>query len=116
VLPFDVSVSGISKVDGAVLFKLEPVWWPADWLREDSRFKDVDINLSYKDYFADLSVDELKIMHEQFKPTATAGVYKYEGWQERIQPILKELEEAIYDNSDIYAHFRVHVFEWESGY
>ena len=51
-----------------------------------------------------------------FKPVATEGVYEYDAWQERIQPILKELDEALYQNSDLYAHFKVHVFEWESGY
>lgn len=115
-MPFDVIVSGISKVDGEVLFKLEPVWWNAAWLGKDERFKEVDLNQSYYDYIAELSVDEVRKMHEHFKPVATEGVYEYDAWQERIQPILKELDEALYQNSDLYAHFKVHVFEWESGY
>ena len=115
-MPFGVIVTGISKVDGEDLFRLEPVWWNADWLRKDERFKQVDLNQSYYDYMAELSVEEVKQLHEHFKSVATEGVYKYDAWQERIQPIIKELEEALYRNPDLYAHIKVHVFEWESGY
>ena len=115
-MPFDVKVLGISKADGEVLFTIEPVWWDERKLRSNRRFKLINKDPGYRDYNAELSVDQLKKFHEQFRPEATAGVYKCEGWQERIQPIMKELDEALYDNSDQYTHFRVQVFEWESGF
>jgi len=76
----------------------------------------IDKDPGYRDYIAELSADQLKKLHEQFRPEATSGVYKSEGWQERIQPILKVSDEALYANSDQYAHFRVGVYEWESGF
>ena len=115
-MPFGVIVTGISRVDGEDLFRQEPVWWNSDWLRKDSRFRQVDLNQSYYDYIAELSVEEVKQLHEHFLPVATEGVYQFAAWQERIQPIIKVLEEALYQNADLYAHFKVHVFEWESGF
>ncbi len=115
-LAFDIKVSGISKANNETLFELELPWWDELQLRKDSRFKQEDIDQSYFDYIAYLSVDELRKLHEQFRAEATSGVYKDADWQKRIQPIMKELDEVIYASPDQYAYFRVHVYEWESGF
>ena len=94
---------------------MKPPWWDTNQLRKDNRFSESNDTGSYLDYDADVSVEEMKVIHEMFKPAATSGVFEYDKWQEVIQPMLKELDEALYSDSEKYSHFHVNVFEWESG-
>jgi hypothetical protein len=94
---------------------MEPQWWSAKQLENDERFV-VSNDGSYFDYDADLSIEEMKELHEEFKKAAVADVvYGLDQWQEIINPKLELLDKALYSQSDDYSHFHVTVFEWESG-
>ena len=114
-MAFAVLITGYSKDAGQVLLKVEPPWWYADQLRNDDRFAHTNETGSYSDYDADVSLEEMREIHEEFRLAATTGVYENHEWQARIQPMLKELDEALSAGSDAYSHFHICVFEWESG-
>ncbi len=94
---------------------MEPRWWDADQLRTDERFVKSNETGSYFDHDADLSVEEMREIHERFRKITSAGLYKHGQWREIIQPMLKELDEALYSGATDYSHFHIRVFEWESG-
>ncbi len=112
---FSVRIIGYSKETQEPSFEMEPPWWPKSDLMVDPRFRVSNDTGGYLDYDADLSVEEAREMHEQFKPEATRGVYEYSGWQKLIQPMLKELDLIFVARTHEFSHFRVNVFEWESG-
>lgn len=114
-MAFSVRIVGFSKGAGKVLLEMEPQWWDADQLQEDDRFIASNDTGSYFDFDADMSVEEMKEIHERFRPAATSGVFENDEWQEIIQPKLKNLDEALYSSSGNYSHFHINVFEWESG-
>lgn len=114
-MAYDVMIAGVSK-DGEPLFQLDPVlWWDSDELVEDDRFIMKQETSSYTDHVADFNLDDMRALHEHFRAYATQGVYADELWQENIQPIMKALDTALYKQPSLYDHFRVMVFEWESG-
>ena len=92
---------------------MEPQWWNAYKLKDDKRFIESNETGSYFDYDADFSVEEMRKMHEKFRPTD--GLYTGEGWQEIIRPMLEKIDEALYSRSEDYSHFHVTVFEWDTG-
>lgn len=94
---------------------MEPPWWPDREIREDPRFQASKTASGYLDYGAELSVEEARKMHERFRPRATTGVYEYSGWQEIIQPMLRDLDLVFGPRAHEFSHFHVGVFEWESG-
>ena len=114
-MAFSVRIIGISKKTGKALLDMEPQWWRANQLEDDERFV-MSNDGSYFDYDADLSIEEMKDLHEQFKRAAiTDTVYGSDQWQEIIQSKLELLDKALYSETDQYSHFHVTVFEWESG-
>ena len=113
-MAFSVRIKGITK-EGGVSFTLEPSWWDANELKRDDRFTVTNDTGSYDDYDADLSVEETRALHEQFREATVSGIYGVEGWQSRIRPILDVLDEALEVGNNKYSHFHVTVFEWESG-
>ena len=113
-MAFSVRFTGYTQGVKSKLLDLEIPWWDVDALREDSRFV-VSNQGGYWDYNANLSCEEARALHEQFKPRATRGVYEYGGWQKIIQPMLKELDSAFALPKSHFSHFHVSVFEWESG-
>jgi len=116
-MAFDVMVTGLAKDTGETLFELNPVvWWDADLLINSSRFTVSNETGSYADYDADLSIDDMRALHEHFRPAAKSGVFKWKEWQESIQPEMKELDTALYEQANQYDHFHVNVYEWESGF
>ena len=114
-MAFSVKISGISKKTGGEVFNMEPPWWNSDQLRKDERFVVSNETGSYFDYDADVSISEMRELHERFKLAATAGVYGSDQWREIKTPNLEKLDEVLYSRSDDYSHFHITVFEWESG-
>ena len=113
-MAFSVKIEGIAKKKGKVLLNMEPPWWDESNLINDERFVKSNEG-GYLDYDADVSLEEMREMHDRFRSAATRGVYACEEWQEIIQPMLREIEEALYIFGGLYSHFHINVFEWESG-
>jgi len=116
-MAFDVMVTGVAKDTGETLLEINPVvWWDTDALVNSNRFTVSNETGSYADFDADLSHEEMRVIHEYSRPAATSGVFEGEEWQESIQPEMKQLDQALYKQSDRYHHFHVTVYEWESGF
>ena len=114
-MAFAVRLEGFQGQVREPSFTLEPCWWPQNQLREDLRFSKSDGKDGYLDYTADLSVAEVRELHERFRANASQGTYDCPDWQKIIQPELAELDLVLGPQADEYSHFRVTVFEWESG-
>ena len=114
-MAFSVKISGISKETGDIILKMEPPWWNADQLSEDDRFVVSNDTGSYFDYDANVSVKEMRELHEEFRLAAVTGVYGCDGWQKVINPMIQRLDEALYSQPDVYSCFHITVFEWETG-
>jgi len=114
-MAFDVMITGLAKT-GETLLELNPVpWWDSELLLKDDRFTVSNETGSYADFDADFTVEAMRELHEYFRPAATAGVYGEKEWQKSIRPMMKELDQALYEQADRYAHFHVNVYEWETG-
>jgi hypothetical protein len=116
IMAFSVIIKGVSKGKRHVLFEVEPPWWDTDQLLDRVQFDASNETGSYFDYDADVSLEEMRGIHESFRNAATMGVYACDEWQERIQPMIRELDEALYERPDDYAYFHINIFEWESGF
>jgi hypothetical protein len=81
----------------------------------DERFSPILQTHGYLEYGADLSVNETRKLHQQFLPEARAETYRLCGWPEIIQPQIAALDVALSETGNQFSHFRVYVFEWESG-
>lgn len=114
-MAFAVRITGYPKNPAAPVFRMEPSWWPEKELREDPRFQPPQIANGYLDYAADLSAAEGRALHERFQLRAVRGEFASEEWQKVIRPMLDELALVFGERSEEFSHFRVVVFEWESG-
>lgn len=114
-MAFSVRLTGYARQTGEALFSIEPPWWPVSALRADARWGVPTIDCGYVDYHADLSVAATRVLHEQLKPKATQGVFADADWQSQIQPMLELLDTLFGVRATEFSHFRVTVFEWESG-
>lgn len=115
-MAFDVMITGIAKYTGKMLLELNPViWWDRDELMNDDRFTITNESGSYFDHDADFTVEGMRALHEHYRAAATSGVYGEKEWQESIAPMIKELDEALYRQTDQYDHVHVLVYEWETG-
>jgi len=109
-MAYSVRIKGVSKDKEQVLLDLQPFWWNTNELKRDKRFIESDDNTGYLDYIADLSLEEMRTLHERFREEATTSFHK-----DLFQPMLKELDEALYSRFDDYSHFHIKVYEWETG-
>lgn len=121
-MPFDVRITGVMKDsttdnDNQHFLRVEPPWWLTAELRDDDRFI-LSGNSSFRDYDAMLTIEEIRILHEQNKPAGMpgSGTYGDESWQKKIQPMMESMEKAFYTESNRYQCFHVHIFEWVSGF
>ena len=114
-MAFSVKIQGIAKKKGKVLLSMEPSWWDTHKFINDDRFMESKEG-GYLDYDADVSIEEMREIHEKFRPEANRLISGSVEWQKVIQPKLKELDDALYSRADEYSHFYMNVFEWESGY
>jgi hypothetical protein len=115
-MAFSVRIAGYSKDTGAEVYMLEPCWWDDRELMEDDRFTETSLNPGYLDYWARLSIVEMREIHEKYKNASKIGIYGSDDWQKRITPKIKELDDILYKRFNYYSDFVVTVFEWESGY
>jgi hypothetical protein len=113
-MAFAVRITGCGDDGAGPSFEMQPPWWPANALREDPRFR-ASVSDGYLDYDAVLSAEEIRALHDRFRPGATAGVYAWDDWQEIIRPLIAELDAALDPQAHQHAYFHVRVFEWESG-
>jgi len=119
-MSFDVRITGVlkdSSSDNQHFLRVEPPWWLTAELRDDERFT-LSGNSSFRDYNAELTIEEIRTLHEQNKPAGMpgSGTFGDESWQKKIQPIMEEMEKAFYQESDRYQYFQVFIFEWVSGF
>lgn len=113
-----IRLTGFSKKDGSQLLCIEPCWWVIGELNQNVKMNWVESNDtgSYRDDDADISVEEARTLHEQFKPYAFQGIYSLPDTHHFIKPDLDAIELAVGKGANEFAHFHVCVFEWDSGY
>lgn len=112
-----IRLIGISKADGSNLLRVEPTWWAIDEIDQVVKFNWIESNDtgSYTDFNADITVDEARTLHEHFKLHATRGMFSGVDTQEFIKPDLDAIEASVGARAVEFSHFRVCIFEWESG-
>jgi hypothetical protein len=107
-MPHDVQIVGYSRDTGQPAFEMIAEWWNAGGLMNDPRFKQaMQTSYAYLDYFADLSVKEVRVLHERFRAVAANTSY--------ISQKLTELDSVLNTRSDKFSHFQIRILEWESG-
>ena len=109
-MAYTVRINGVSKATGEILLNMDLYWWNSRELMNDERFIKSEENAGYLDYLADVTLEEMREIHERFRKEATTGFNK-----EVFQPMLKTLDEALYSRSDDYSYFRIIIYEWETG-
>ena len=114
-MAFSVRLTGYARQTGETLFRAEPPWWLASAFRADTRWCTPTIEDGYVDYHADLSVAAARALHEQHRSRATQGVFADADWQAIIRPLLDDLDNVFGRRASEFSHFRITVFEWESG-
>lgn len=87
----------VRQTDGSELLSIEPGWWPIDEMKNYVKFNWVESNEtgSYTYLDADISVDEARLLHEQFKPLAHLGRYASSDAQDFIKGDLEAIESAV---------------------
>lgn len=134
-----IRFSGVSKSDGAELFRIEPEWWVQSELGRHVSFKWIssDDTGSYSDSDADISIDEARILHDQFRPRlkkliayntkclksyekdagpdAALLAEEYAEYVSELQSHLTALDSAVGRDAEKFSHFHICIFEWDSG-
>lgn len=134
-----IMFSGISKSDGTELFRIEPDWWVPSEIGRNVRLKWIRTNDagSYSDSNANVSIDEARTLHEQFRPrleglieynteclddcrkdTDPGGALLAEEYAEYVSGLkshLTTLDLAVGRDAEKYSCFQICVFEWDSG-
>lgn len=65
-MAFDVMVTGVAKDTGETLLEINPVvWWDTDALVNSNRFTVSNETGSYADFDADLSHEEMRVIHDK---------------------------------------------------
>lgn len=137
-MAFSIRLTGIAK-DGSELFCIEPHWWSIAELHKNIKPKWTVTNDtgSYEDQDTDISIEEARILHEQFKPVlldlidfnskcvesektstdqyAALRLKEYVDYVAALHSHLQTIEAAIGANSAATSHFHLCIFEWESG-
>jgi hypothetical protein len=128
-------VTGIGK-DGAVLLSMEPHWWDIKKLEERVQLTWLSTSEpGYNDLDADITLDQAKTLHEQFKPkllelieTNSEAAESTKHLTENLDPPrenayakyvrelrsdLAELDAAFAENSSLYSRFHLLIYEWD---
>jgi hypothetical protein len=114
-MAFSVKITGYSKADGKTLMEIEPHWWSTKDLMQDNRFVKAHEGRRYYDYNADLSLGEMRELHDRYKDNVTS-IQKFLCFRfKKFSPPCRELHDALHRRSHKYSGFHVNVFEWESG-
>jgi hypothetical protein len=114
-MAFAVKITGYSKADEKVLMEIEPSWWDAGELMRDTRFVQSRKGRVYCAYDADLTLTEMRELHERYKGNVTT-VQKWLCFRfNRLSPPCRNLQDALFHRPHRYSRFHVNVFEWDSG-
>jgi hypothetical protein len=114
-MAFAVKITGYSKADEKVLMEIEPSWWDAGELMRDTRFVQSRKGRVYYAYDADLTLTEMRELHERYKGNVTT-VQKWLCFRfNRLSPPCRNLQDALFHRPHRYSRFHVNVFEWDSG-
>jgi hypothetical protein len=108
---FDVRIIGKLTPPWKIGLELSPSWWDKEALRNDPRFIESDPRSGYLDYDADLSLDEVRELHERFREEASTGFFGKDGWREHTEATMRELDEALYERGDEFSSFRVSLLD-----
>ena len=109
---FAVNIKGHSSDQFEVLLDIDIFWWDTNELRKDSRFVErYPYSRFFNSYVANLSVDEVKVIHEKYKPLAASGKYANSKWQDIIQPLVTNIDSALNFHSGEYSYFHLIIFE-----
>ena len=114
-MAYEVEIHGYSK-GGAIIFNMKPSWWSSYRLIKDDRFESFEVNRGYLDYGATLSIDEMRVLHENFKNDTKTAAPSTPEWQKIIDSNIEDLEVVLYEKSNDYSKFSVNINEWESGF
>jgi hypothetical protein len=137
-MAYSIRFTGIGK-DKVERFCIEPDWWDISELGKHVNLKWTVTNEtgSYVDKDADISTDEARILHEQFKHRllekiaynsrcveaekgrtdqyASSRLAGYMEYVTALKAALQAMDSAVGDGSAGFSHFHVCVFEWDSG-
>jgi hypothetical protein len=114
-MTFSVKITGYSETEGQMLMMMEPHWWDAEELVKDKRFVECDKRKFYRDYEADLSLDEVRELHERYKGNVTT-LQKFLCFRfKKLSSPCQKLYGALFRSDQNISHFHINVFEWESG-
>lgn len=139
-MAYGLRFSGIDKKEGKELFQIEPRWWAISEVRGLVANNWVSTNEtgSYSDSDMDISLEEARELHEQFKPEilkmiayngsclesyktrtdshAKKLVADYSEYVSRLEEKLHTIETALGADANKFSHFHLCIFEWDSGY
>jgi len=110
-MAYDLSVSSIMSDNNE--FYLEPRWWNIDELKNSYPFEVVGSH-GYTDYVLYVKKQTFfQILNSQEKYRLN-GFYSFDGWKQRIDKEMKELDDFIQKLTDT-QEVKILIFEWESG-
>ena len=114
-MAYTIKITGYSKTDDKALVEMEPDWWDADELMQDNRFTEKIRARGYRGFDADLSISEMRDLHEHYKKNVTT-IQKWLCFKfKRLSRPCRKMQEALFDRSGRYARFHVRISEWDSG-
>ena len=138
-MAYSIRLEGMGA-DGSTVFSIGPYWWKISDLGKNIKINWVSSNDtgSYSDEDADISINEARILHEQFKPelekliafnvkllksiktraekNAASQIMLYQECITRHQSMMTLLDSAVGNEARNVSHFHVCIFEWDSGY
>ncbi len=137
-MAFSLRFTGIGT-NGKERFRIEPSWWTISGLGKHIKLNWITTNEtgSYTDKDADISAQEARILHEQFRPKLleliaynksciksyktdagdyTADVADYKAYVAALKRSLRTIDAAVGADVGKFSHFHLCVFEWDSGY
>lgn len=95
--------------------QMEPYWWNASDLRHDKRFKESSRHGRYRDYAADLSLDEVRELYNRYKGNITTNKEWLWFSLRRLTPGCRKLYRVLFSSAYRYAYFHIDVVEWDPG-
>lgn len=139
-MAYSIRFTGFSKKDSSQLLNIEPSWWSVDELKKTTKFNWIVSNEtgSYRDEDADISVEQAHALHAKFAPVAldriaynedcirserlksddgaASRLASYVNYVAELKAEFDSIEAAVGVDSNLFSHFHICIFEWESGY
>jgi hypothetical protein len=139
-MAYSVRLTGFSKSDGSELLNIEPNWWSVGDIKKylTCNWKVSNDTGSYRDEDTDISAEQARMLHMQFAPialdriaynedcvrserlksddNAAVRLAMYVKYVAELKAEFDSIESAVDADSDLFSHFHVCIFEWESGY